>query len=47
MAYDVILADRIRERLAELPVIEEKEMMGVAWHLWLMTKCAWVFTRMK
>jgi TfoX/Sxy family transcriptional regulator of competence genes len=28
MAYDVILADRIRERLADLPVIEEKEMMG-------------------
>ncbi len=28
MAYDVILADRIRERLADLSVIEEKEMMG-------------------
>jgi TfoX/Sxy family transcriptional regulator of competence genes len=28
MAYDELLADRIRERLANLPVIEEKEMMG-------------------
>ena len=28
MAYSNELADRIRERLAELPVIEEKEMMG-------------------
>jgi TfoX/Sxy family transcriptional regulator of competence genes len=28
MAYDKKLADRIRERLANLPVIEEKEMMG-------------------
>ena len=28
MAYDKMLADRIRERLAGLPVIEEKEMMG-------------------
>jgi len=28
MAYNEKLADRIRERLAELPVIEEKEMMG-------------------
>ena len=28
MAYSKELADRIRERLAELPVIEEKEMMG-------------------
>lgn len=28
MAYDEKLADRIRERLADLPVIEEKEMMG-------------------
>jgi TfoX/Sxy family transcriptional regulator of competence genes len=28
MAYDEMLADRIRERLADLPVIEEKEMMG-------------------
>jgi len=28
MAYDEKLADRIRERLANLPVIEEKEMMG-------------------
>ena len=28
MAYDDKLADRIRERLADLPVIEEKEMMG-------------------
>jgi TfoX/Sxy family transcriptional regulator of competence genes len=28
MAYDENLADRIRERLATIPVIEEKEMMG-------------------
>jgi TfoX/Sxy family transcriptional regulator of competence genes len=28
MAYDENLADRIREKLAYLPVIEEKEMMG-------------------
>ncbi len=28
MAYNENLADRIRERLAELPKIEEKEMMG-------------------
>jgi TfoX/Sxy family transcriptional regulator of competence genes len=28
MAYNEKLADRIRERLAELPVIAEKEMMG-------------------
>jgi TfoX/Sxy family transcriptional regulator of competence genes len=28
MAYDEKLADRIRERLANLPIIEEKEMMG-------------------
>ncbi|HRC32416.1 MAG TPA: TfoX/Sxy family protein [Bacteroidia bacterium] len=28
MAYNEELADRIRERLAELPNIEEKKMMG-------------------
>ncbi len=28
MAYNETLADRVRERLAELPNIEEKEMMG-------------------
>ena len=28
MAYSDILANRIRERLAEIPNIEEKEMMG-------------------
>lgn len=28
MAYDTNLADRVRERLAELPNMEEKEMMG-------------------
>ena len=28
MAYNEKLADRIREQLAELPNIEEKEMMG-------------------
>jgi TfoX/Sxy family transcriptional regulator of competence genes len=28
MAYNQKLANRIRERLADLPVIEEKEMMG-------------------
>lgn len=28
MAYNQILADRIRERLSELPNVEEKEMMG-------------------
>lgn len=28
MAYDETLADRIREQLVNLPVIEEKEMMG-------------------
>jgi len=28
MAYNEKLADRIRERLYELPVVEEKEMMG-------------------
>ena len=28
MAYNEKLADRIRERLADLPIIEEKEMMG-------------------
>lgn len=28
MAYSEKLADRIRERLADLPVVEEKEMMG-------------------
>jgi len=28
MAYDQILADRIRERLCNLPHIQEKEMMG-------------------
>ena len=28
MAYNSKLADRIRETLANLPVIEEKEMMG-------------------
>ena len=28
MAYNEKLADRIRERLSDLPVISEKEMMG-------------------
>ncbi len=28
MAYDESLADRVRERFAELPNTEEKEMMG-------------------
>lgn len=28
MAYDEKLADRIRERLADLPSVEEKKMMG-------------------
>jgi TfoX/Sxy family transcriptional regulator of competence genes len=28
MAYDEKLADRIREQLVNLPVIEEKQMMG-------------------
>lgn len=28
MAYNTNLANRIRERLANLPVLEEKEMMG-------------------
>jgi TfoX/Sxy family transcriptional regulator of competence genes len=28
MAYSKELADKIRERLGDLPVIEEKEMMG-------------------
>lgn len=28
MAYDENLADRVRERFAELPNVEEKEMMG-------------------
>jgi TfoX/Sxy family transcriptional regulator of competence genes len=28
MAYDEKLADRIRERLVDLPALEEKEMMG-------------------
>jgi len=28
MAYSEKLADRIRERLADLPMVEEKEMMG-------------------
>ena len=28
MAYDEKLADRIRERLVDLPHVEEKEMMG-------------------
>ena len=28
MAYSEKLADRIREQLAHLPIIEEKEMMG-------------------
>lgn len=28
MAYDELLADRVRERLAELPNVEEKAMMG-------------------
>jgi TfoX/Sxy family transcriptional regulator of competence genes len=28
MAYDEMLANRIRERLSNLPIIEEKEMMG-------------------
>jgi TfoX/Sxy family transcriptional regulator of competence genes len=28
MAYDEKLANRVREKLAELPNIEEKEMMG-------------------
>ena len=28
MGYSEKLADRIRERLADLPVVEEKEMMG-------------------
>lgn len=28
MAYNEKLADRMREKLADLPVIEEKEMMG-------------------
>lgn len=28
MAYDEKLADRIRERFADLPNVEEKEMMG-------------------
>lgn len=28
MAYDKNLADRVRERMSELPNIEEKEMMG-------------------
>jgi TfoX/Sxy family transcriptional regulator of competence genes len=28
MAYDEVLANKIRERLAHLPNVEEKEMMG-------------------
>ena len=28
MAYNIILADRVRERFAELPNVVEKEMMG-------------------
>ena len=28
MAYNTKLANRIRERLVDLPVVEEKEMMG-------------------
>jgi TfoX/Sxy family transcriptional regulator of competence genes len=28
MAYDINLANRIRERLSELPNVEEKAMMG-------------------
>ena len=28
MAYDITLANKIRERLAELPTIEEKKIMG-------------------
>lgn len=28
MAYNEKLADRIRERLADLPIVSEKEMMG-------------------
>jgi hypothetical protein len=28
MAFSELLAGRIRQRLADLPVIEEKEMMG-------------------
>jgi len=28
MAYDERLADRVREILAELPIVEEKQMMG-------------------
>jgi TfoX/Sxy family transcriptional regulator of competence genes len=28
MAYDKTLADRVRQRFAELPGVEEKEMMG-------------------
>ena len=28
MAYDTVLADRIRERLQDLPDVYEKEMMG-------------------
>ena len=28
MAYNEVLADRIRERLADQPVIEERKMMG-------------------
>lgn len=28
MAYNEALADRVREKLAELPMVEEKKMMG-------------------
>jgi TfoX/Sxy family transcriptional regulator of competence genes len=28
MAYNTLLANRVRERLADLPNLEEKEMMG-------------------
>src|SRR5215217_6364449 len=43
MAYDINLADRIRERLAELPKIEEKVMMGGLTFMYNEKMCVGIF----
>jgi TfoX/Sxy family transcriptional regulator of competence genes len=43
MAYDINLADRIRERLTDLPNLEEKKMMGGLTFMYNDKMCVGVF----
>jgi len=45
MAYNEILADRVREALADLPNVIEKKMFS-GYVLWWMIKCAVVLALM-